>query len=413
MQLSFEHIHQKIHQWLLIAIAFTLAFPIKYNSWAIALCTLNWIVSGNWINKIKNCYKDRISILLLLLFLFHVLGTLLSNNTHEALAILERRSSLILLPLLIIGNKNLTNAIIQKVSFSFVIGIVISLIYCIFRAYIRYQSRPVIAEFFYHDLSSAVNMNAIYMAAYCILGLHIVIHYSNSINTYLAISLSCILLVGCIMLNSKMMFVVLAIGITYKLLSDKINLKSVMTSIVIFVVLGLMIMLIPETRKRVSYELTSNFEVLHQDQFRYDTHFTGTSLRLLIWKYCFAIQNREKAWLTGVGIGDFQDQLNSQYSTVGMYTGNPALHDKGYLEYGPHNEYIEVLFSLGIFALLVLVYIFFTLIKESIALNQYLLVQLMLLILFFCFTESVLSTNKGIIFFVFFVVLYRQSIKIN
>ncbi len=174
-----------------------------------------------------------------------------------------------------------------------------------------------------------------------------------------------------------------------------------------------LIISIPQTRKRISFERTSDFEVLHQNQIKYNTHFTGTTLRVLIWKYCFAIQKNENAFLTGTGIGDFQDKLNKQYSSVGMYTGNPKLHDRGYLGYGPHNEYIEVLFSLGIFALFLLVFIFYKQIQAALHFDHYLFMQLMLLMVLFCITESVISTDKGIVFYLFFATIFLRQKEIN
>ena len=411
MNITRQHIHQEIHNWLLISIAFTIAFPIKYNSWMIALCMANWLLEGDWLNKIKRWYKEPVNILFLILFSFYAMGILLSINSHEASAMLERRLSFIVIPLLIFGGKEFTSDIVKKISLAFVCGIILALIYCFFRAIIRYQIRPDLGEFFYHDLSSAVNINAVYMAAYTILGIHIsIVHFKTLPKTIVIIAII-FLLFGCIMLNSKIMFGILLLGILIKSLSGKINLKSVLFSLSIILLSITLIILIPQSRKRISYEFTSNFEVLHQNQFKYDTHFTGTSLRLLIWKYCFEIQKRENVFLVGVGTGDFQDKLNQQYASVGMYTGNPKLHDSGYLGYGPHNEYLEVLFSLGIFAFILLLFIFYKQLHSAFHFNHYLFIQLMLLIVFFCITESVISTNKGIVFYTFFASLFIREAK--
>jgi O-antigen ligase len=413
MSFSRQNIHQQIHNWLLMAIAFTMAFPIKYNSWIISLCAINWILEGDYWSKVKRCYKEPLNILFLVFFALHALSVLVSDNTHEALAILERRASFIVFPILIFGAKNLSTDLQKKISLSFVCGVIISLLYCFLKAFIRYQIRPDSNEFFYHDLSSAVNMNAVYMAAYTILAIHVLIYYFKTLHKIITALAIAFLLFGCLMLNSKMMFAILLLGILYRFLSSKINLKSIVTLTGIFVVASLCIFLIPQSKQRISYEFTSNFEVLHQDQFRYDTHFTGTSLRLLLWKYCFEIQYREKAFLLGVGTGDYQDKLNQQYHKVGIYTGNPKLHDSGYLGYGPHNQYIEILFSLGIFALLIVVFIFYKQLQIAINYNHYLYIQLMLLMILFCITESVISTNKGIIFYTFFASIFiRETRKI-
>jgi O-antigen ligase len=105
--------------------------------------------------------------------------------------------------------------------------------------------------------------------------------------------------------------------------------------------------------------------------------------------------------------------LNKKYIETNLYTGNPELHDTGYLGYGPHNQYIEVLFSMGIIALALFIYILFWYLKEVIRSRNYLGIQVMVLFILFFFTESALSVNKGIVPFVFFTVLFLGLPKNN
>lgn len=411
MNLSGKNIREQIHLYLLMAVAFTLAFPIKFNSWMILLCGLNWLLAGEWTAKIKRCYKEPQNMLFLLFFIFHIISMFMSDNMQDAKAIIERRSSLIALPLLLYGSYNFSGETVKKISFAFVCGVITSLLYCFFRSIVRYGGNQDPSEFFYHHLSSAVNINAVYMAAYTVLAIHIVSYYFKEIHKILAVSVIAFLLVACIMLNSKMMFAVLIIGALVKYLRGNINIKTVVGSGIFLTVAVLLLFIVPKTRERIVYEFSTNLEVLHQNQFSYNTHFTGTSLRLVLWKYCFQIQNEGKAFLTGVGTGDFQDRLNGMYVASGMYTGNPKLRDTGYLGYGPHNEYVEILFSMGVFALLLFLYILYRQIQISFRSDHYLFIQLMILMLMFCITESVLSTNKGIVFYVFFATLFVREIK--
>ena len=119
----------------------------------------------------------------------------------------------------------------------------------------------------------------------------------------------------------------------------------------------------------------------------------------------------------GVGTGDFQDLMNEKYKKTGVYTGNVALKDTGYLGYGPHNEYVEIVLSLGIIGLFLLLYTLFYYAKMALLANNYLALQLLVLFVLFFITESALSTQKGIVPFVFFSVLFvRQkhlSNKVN
>ena len=148
--------------------------------------------------------------------------------------------------------------------------------------------------------------------------------------------------------------------------------------------------------------------VVKQGTFTYDTPFTGTSLRLVFWRFSNEIINENNGWLMGAHTGDFQDLLNEKYKRNGIYTGNPELKDTGYLGYGPHNQYIEVLLSLGITGLVVFIMMLIFYLKNAWVTNNYLGLQCICLFLFFFITESVLSVNKGIVVFVFFTLLLNN-----
>ena len=146
--------------------------------------------------------------------------------------------------------------------------------------------------------------------------------------------------------------------------------------------------------------------VVKQGTFRYDTPFTGTSLRLVFWRFSNEIINENNGWVMGVHTGDFQDLLNEKYKRTGIYTGNPELKDTGYLGYGPHNQYIEVLLSLGFIGLTLFLILLILYVKKAWLTSNYPGLQCICLFLFFFITESVLSVNKGIVVFVFFTLLF-------
>jgi O-antigen ligase len=203
-----------------------------------------------------------------------------------------------------------------------------------------------------------------------------------------------------------MMLACLAFGIIFygfqKL--KLINAFALVISVVGFI--SLIILTVPSIKQRITTELQSNLNVVNQTHFTYDTPFTGTSLRLVFWKTSIELLNEKNAWLNGVHTGDFQDLLNIKYKEKGIYTGNPELKDTGYLGYGPHNQYIEILLSVGILGLLVFICLLTYYIRTAWILNNYLAFQCILLFVFFFFTESVLSVNKGIVIFTFFSLLF-------
>ena len=408
MNTTLKYNYLTLQSYLLALIAFSMPFSIKVNTWLILLCTLHYVCDKALLQKAKAVVKDRYVQLLLLFFLAYVLSYFLSTNKTEGFAIVERRGSLLLLPFLLYRHDT---AVIKKIALWFVYGLVAAFLVCLVNAAIRYHVDKNTTVFFYQELTRVIDFNAVYLAAYCLIGIHILLYYFRSLSVLLAVSCIMILLLFCLLLNSKMMLFILFAGLViygFNFFSKKAALLISGMGLLGILAIGIGV---PKVKERMALELSSNFKVVEQDSFRYDTQFTGTSLRLLFWKFSFEIQSEHHAWLTGLNTGDFQDALNKKYIETNLYHGNPDLHDTGYLGYGPHNQYIEVLFSMGIIALLVFICLLALYLKNAIRSHNYMGIQVMVLFVLFFFTESVLSVNKGIVPFVFFTVLFMHLAK--
>jgi O-antigen ligase len=401
-----ETTYRKIHVLLLGLIAFTLPFPIILNSVSIIVCITLLILQGGFIKALQNASKNLHVLALWLLFLLYIISAFLSKNQHEGFAIIERKASFIILPILIFAFP-ISISEIKKICELFVLGVLLAFIICI--GYAFYQAVFNSGElelFFYQKLTTVLNMNAVYMASYSIIALHIVLYFSKEYNKVLVATISVLLIIFCILLNSKMMLVCLGLGLIIFAFKKLSRVQALLTSSIILVSIVFVGLGIPKVKERLTLEVNSNMSVVKQDTFRYDTPFTGTSLRLVLWRFSNEIINENNGWLMGTHSGDFQDLLNEKYKRTGIYTGNPQLKDTGYLGYGPHNQYIEVLLSLGITGLVVFLMMLIFYLKKAWVTNNYLALQCILLFLFFFITESVLSVNKGIVAFVFFTLLF-------
>ncbi len=406
-------IHEKLHLLFLAGIVLTLPFAIKLNSICIILCALNWIVEGNLAEKIKRTLADKISLCWILLYALHVLSTFTSINQHEANAILERRLSFIAFPLLLY--RPLSNGQIKILLYFFVATVTAALMACYFTAFQKYSVIHQADVFYYHQFSAAIGMNAVYLSAYLVFAINILIKdyfidksSRQTINWVLLI----FFIISLLLLSSKMMLLILLVNLivwTYYLLKTRRIFLMVSGALILFTIAAVFIS--EPLRKRFTLELNTNWQVVSQQSYTYNTPFTGSSLRLVIWKFCMELLNEKHAWVMGVGTGDLQDQLDQKYKNAGMYTGNPQLHDIGYLGYGPHNEYLEILLALGIVALLLLVTAIGLQLYQSIIHHNYLLIQLSILAISFFVTESALGTNKGIVFLMLFFMVLKGSTK--
>lgn len=406
-------IHDKIHYLLLTGIVFTLPFDIKLNSIFILLAGANWLLAGNLTDKVKTTLRHKTNLCFIFLYLLHVSSSFSSLNVNEAHAILERRLSFVVFPLLLCYP--LKAKPLNTLLYVFIAAITSALLICYTIAFHRYFSNHNTEAFYYHQFASAIYINAIYLSAYLVFGINILIKSwfidKATFKTYI-LFLCAFFFVSLLLLSSKMMLFILTVNMivwTFYLVKSRKILVTSISGIILFIILT--IMLSTGIRSRIDAELHSNLHLVYQHEFAYNTPFTGTSLRLVIWKFCFELIHENNAWLWGVGTGDMQDLLNVKYVHAGMYTGNPELHDIGYLGYGPHNEFIEIMLALGIPALLLLLLALGFLLLEAVQTKNYLLMQLVILSCLFFITESALGTNKGIVFLILFFILLNGRLK--
>mgnify|MGYP003690801777 FL=1 len=107
-------------------------------------------------------------------------------------------------------------------------------------------------------------------------------------------------------------------------------------------------------------------------------------------------------WLGGVGLDNVQKELNNCYDTY----GNKELSNRNY---NSHNQYFDVILSLGILGfilfIIILLFPFFGL--DAFNYSSFLFFKLFMLICFV--TENILNRQHGIVFFVVFNCLYISN----
>lgn len=402
--------HNAIHFWLLNAIAFTMPLDIQLNSACIITCLLNLILSGGFIRAVKRIAQYKSIWMIPAFYGLHLISLFFSSNIGEGTAILERKLVLFVFPIILF--QSIPEKQFKSIGYTFVSGVSMAICYCILKAFLQYNDHPSPDLFYYHTLSNQVGMHAVYLSCYAVFGIFFLLYYLRSesrlIRTIGIIALF-ILTSAVVLLSSKMMLFILVFGSLYLVSLH----KHAWVKSSVLIALGAIIVLAAlntKVKDRFLLELKSNFEVVQLNQYAYNTPFTGTTLRLTIWKYCFRILSNQNGFVFGVGTGDVQDLLDLEYQKAGMYTGNPDLKDTGYLGYGPHNQYIDTLVALGLIGLLFLLWMLAKQCIMAIRSGNQLFVLLMGTLLLFFLSESVLNTNKGVVFYAFFMVLFQAKI---
>lgn len=399
--------YTKVYTFAILLVAFTLPWSIRLNSYACVLAMLIWLCDKQIGQKVVVAFQSPITKWMVLFFICHVLSAMFSANTKEGWAIVERRSALLVMPFLI-GGSGLEGKHLKKIALTFVVAVCMAALVCLLYALFQYASFGNGDVFFYQTLTTAIGINAVYLALYTIVSIHILLYFRESIQGWLWKSVIIFLVFFCFLLNSKMMLVAGCLSAGIFFFWQYPRRKALQMGVAGVVVVLLIVVAVPKIKQRVVTEFNSHWEVVHQTTFNYDTPFTGTSLRLVFWRYAFEVLNEHEAWWLGVSTGDFQDLLNQKYKATGIYTGYPDTADKGYLGYGPHNQFIELLLSMGVVGLLVFIGLLFQLVQRLRTRRNYLALQTLVLFGMFFMTESALSTQKGIVLFCLMIMLFDR-----
>ena len=310
---------------------------------------------------------------------------------------LEKKSVFLIIPalLLVIDQKKFK---LEKWAITgFISGLTLSGIIMIVTAIQRSINGNGFAPWSYHEFASPLQLGAIYLSWYYAVALiYLTSRKTDVINPIFKIILILFFLILLLLLASKLFIILTIPFVFYVLLSKTKVVRHKLAFLIIFLSL-LSAAAIPFSY-RMSELSNTDFKVLKQESFAYDTPFNGLTFRLIQWRFAAEILNRESAWITGVGINSSRQKLDDHYVSKGIYTGNPDLGDQGYIGYNYHNQYLETLVSSGVFGLffllLIILNIFFSR-KDKLLFPLYVYI---VTILFFV-TESVLERQAGIIFF--------------
>lgn len=386
----------------LILFAFSIPFTTQLNTWMLFATFISLFAKKNLYQLIKSIRFDPLTLGFMVYYFSFIIQVIINPNSTN-LKQLEIEASFLALPVLwkIINPKTELKSVL---GLAFLSGVMVAMSFCLSIASFKALQKNDITQVFYHHLAGNLGINAIYMALLCTIALLVLQQNSAQITFRMQALLSLILLGFIVLLSSKFLLVIFLLFLLLEYKRYKIILVTLPILTALFVFLN------PFLLKRIKTEFATPINLVKQDKFSYDTPFTGSTLRLVIWKNTLEVLTEKNAWILGLGKASMHELLNKKYHQKGMYMGNPDLKDTGYFNYGPHNQYLESLMNQGILGILTLLYLLLLLVKESFMEKSNRVQRLALLFALLFITESVLTINKGIVAFVFFSLLFtRQS----
>jgi hypothetical protein len=396
---------EKFHSIHLISLGLVcvgLLFPKKISSITIILFGLLSALRP-FIFK-KKFPKWNIKVLVFLGFYFlYVFGYFYSKNTEVASSLLERNLSWLILPGFIYFFIDIDIKEKRKLLFFFAVATHVFAAFYLITAFFRYFKTDEVSVFYYRELTKIMDFHPIYFAMYLLFALAIFSrgyfkkYYKISFKIILLLTIFDALMLG--FLSSKNVLAVFIISlciIIWKYLKTKNKI------IIVPVIIGLIVVSLfsfKGTTKRIHDEVFSKWELLSQDQFKYNDAFTGTTLRLITWKFVVKKMFSDNHYLTGVGSGDGQDFINDVYKEHNMDAA-------GYLNFNMHNQILEYFVKFGLLGVIYFLVLLIISFKAALKTKDTLYVFFLILFLTISITESNLEVQRGLIFFMVFNSLF-------
>ncbi len=383
-----------------LLIAFLLPFGINYAP-IIIVWTVFYLFFGDPKTGFKKVFKNTRSYILLIFFFIHVAGYWFSINNYEAGISIEGKMSFFAFPLLLFC-VNYEPVKVKKIIISFVSGCLIATAFCLFRAFQLYFFNHV-NSFFYSDFSFFLHPS--YFAMYLILAQLIVMlfykdwlfHIKNL--NYKIGFITTIFITGIFLCSSKMGLIsaFALLPATFVVILFKRGYKKMIAGLIISLIVGIIIAYklfpSPFERIKVAFTVTASADKIDK------TAGESTAVRILIWEQ--AVKIIKDHIVFGISPGDTNDRLYKAYEDNGM-TG--ALVKK----LNAHNQYLQTFIGTGIIGFILLCVMTVYYIVLGFIKRNYILALFSILITLNFLVESMLQTQAGTVFFVFFLCLFSQ-----
>jgi len=361
-----------------------------------------------------------VPIFFFLLMAFSLLWTL---DIAKSLLGIQKSLSFIAIPLLFFFspkfNKKRLNTIFRIYSFAMIL-------YCFFyltKAFLNYFETNDTSSFFYNNLVPE-DPGAIYMSVFASLALFYFVQLNNR-KTIEKIALSVLILFLFLLSSKSIITIDFIIIVCYYAFFAKISSSTkTLTIISVSLFLFFSIFFVKEVKHRFMIEYETAFvdntlknsleyvkkgkihnvsikEAWNNKKFRESDFFPGTALRVYqvrIFKEMLADNN---IFFKGFGIEASQVHIREKAKKYKLF------YDYG--EYNFHNQYIQTFAELGLFGLLILVFMLFLNIKNALAKKDFLHIAFAITMIMLFLSESFFCRQRGIVFFILLFCLFNSS----
>lgn len=380
-----------------------MAFLLPCNI-GVAIVSAAWLLAFLCLGNVKAmapaALKHRWFYPPVIFFLLHVLAYAYTANKPEAGFSIEIKLSFLVFPFLLFAHR-FTETEARKIIVSFISGCLFACLFNIGRAAYYYITQRV-NYFYYSDFTHITHPS--YFAMFLVMAVLLLILWyprwfaGRKYHKLLIVALFVLFSLCIVISASKLGIISYILLVPSTLICQQLMQKNYrrLGLLVVSIVALLLVsyVMFPQPFNRIRNAIRAN----SQEQID-KTSRESTVVRKLVWHEATEII-RQNAW-TGVGPGDANDELYKAYERNGM---SGAL----FKHLNAHNQYLQTFLGLGIAGFLLLCLMTLgTAIVGLVRKNANLLLFSLLIIMNFL-VESMLQTQAGTLFFVFFLCLFLQ-----
>jgi len=413
MDLNFTKVGRKdLHVIGLLLIAFSLPFSTQVNSAAIIFILLVWLLDRDLLVKIKKVFSNKFIIILILYFAVCLLGMLYTSNQKAGIGYLTKSFSLLLFPI-IFSSYDYSNKVLQKILLAFVLAVFCCITYSLVMVF--YFHNALIEEFSLYNtyrelLIKPLTFHPTYFSIYILFSIFCII-YLVFINKWykgflgvVGLLLVFYFFAFSLLLSARMPLLSSFFCLFITAVFYSIKLKKY---IFIFVALAVIVSML--------YYLFNNpmfnqrILEIRETALKPPVGIYHNSINLRIGILTCTFQELRSQWLLGTGTGDMQDVLNKCYESNGY---SDVLYK---LSFNTHSAYFDAFLRLGVLGLFSLVLLFYYSFNRAIKTKDVLFLNFIVFIATACITESILNSQKGIVFFTLFnsLFIYHSHHKLS
>lgn len=397
--------------------ASTLPFDLKVTNIGITFAVISWLSLVFTKRLYLKPVQNLATLLGLLLFLIVAQDYFHTSKPSESLSILETKTSFLAFPILLAPLALYSRSSIALVLRSFVLGLLVALILTLLAgasdvltlgSFSRFNAFGGFTEYFLLEdkLASYIGFSGLYLGYYVLFAIAVLLFAQVDSNekkwTTSRIVMVVFLVLYLVLLKKASNLGYVGVLILLVLFTSRGKTRSLSLPVYVYgagalIIGGLFVIIFIS-------KVGSDLSVLSYD-FRVPPSEPGwNSLNFRLANWSVGLDALQEYWFTGTGAGEFRIALNEYHLKNGFWWGY-------YKQLNPHNEFIESFLRDGILGFSCLLALLILCFKIAVTQRDYLHANFLLLFLFVAQFESVLSRNKGVVFFCFFLYFFYFSSK--